>query len=531
MLSNYDYTGQSYFMVCVDNVAPNYGVDGVVYSDTATNDTYENGSVIRLQFGIYSWGSDLNTSYYEPLIAFPDKDTLIRNVADYVGDKTGEAYQDALTVLEDWDATQEEVLSAQNDLLAALSDGYKSKHMAAVNYVKRNAQTPVFGDEWSILSVARSGVEDVKWYQTYLASVKETVEAKGSNVLSAGKSTENSRLIIGLSAIGADPTDVAGYNMVAPLANYEYLESQGLNGFVYALIALDCNNYEIPTAEEGKTQTTRDLLIGSILDSALENGGWAYSGDVADPDMTAMALQALAPYYDENDSVKNAVDEALNVLSQMQDEDGCFASWGTTNSMSCAQVVCALTALDIDVEKDVRFIKNGKSVLDGMLSFGDVASGGFRYEMTETGDNAAATGQVAYALTAYDRWVNNQNSLYDMTDADKLSVCKHAKTEKKNVKEASCTAEGYTGDVVCTVCDETVEKGKKIAVKEHTVVKDPAVAATKTYKIKKANKTSKTIKNLKSKKKYYVRIRTYVSKKVTVFLMCCKELPKRKRFI
>lgn len=610
VLSNYDYTGQSYFMVCVDNVAPNVGTDGVVYSETATNDTYENGSVIRLQFGIYNWGSDLNISYSEPLIAFPNKDELIKDVADYSGNKQNEAYSDAVAVLEDWDATEEEVVAAQEDLQtaldkekASLSNGYVAKHAVAIAYVKQNAEQPAFGDEWSILSIARSGIEDVKWYQAYLASVEEEVKEAGTNILSGSRSTENSRLIIGLSAIGADPTDVAGYDLVAPLADYEYLEKQGLNGLVYALIALDCNNYEISMVEEGKIQTTRDLLVEGILDCSLENGGWAYSGTAADPDMTGMALQALAPYYSENDSVKEAVDKALTALSEIQDEDGRFASWGVTNSMSCAQVICALTALGIDLEEDVRFVKNGKSVLDGMISFFDESTGGYRYSMTEATANAAATGQVAYALTAYSRWANDKNSLYDMTDAIALTVCKHEKTEKKNVKEATCTEEGYTGDVFCTICDEQVESGKKISMKSHTIVEDPAVAPTETtsgktegshcsvckkvivaqtvipatgkkeeptteekvtikkpsktqfkkvvskkkkqltltwkkksgitgyeiqvstsskfkskvttkYKVKKASTTSKTIKKLKSKKKYYVRIRTYVTKKV-----------------
>ena len=518
VLSNYDYTGQSYFMVCVDNVAPGFGVDGIVYSDTATNDTFENGSVIRLQFGIYNYGSDLNTSWSTPLVTFPDKDGLIKEVAEYSGARTDAAYIEAIDVLEDWDATQDEVSNAKSSLetaeqnsqkIAALSDSYKDKLDAAVAYVKNNAAEPVLGSEWSVLSVARNGVKDVEWYHTYLDSVEETMKEKGTNKIKENQSTDNSRVIIGLSAIGADPADVAGYNLIEPLADMDYVTKQGINGSVYALIALDCNQYEIPTVAEGATQTTRDALVQKILDSALENGGWAYSGTTADPDMTAMAIQALAPYY-EKETVKTVVDKALTALSEMQDENGCYASWGSTNSMSCAQVVCALTALNIDLEADERFVKNGKSVLDGMLSFYDESAGGFFY--TAGGKvNTAATIQAAYALVAYSRWKDGKNSLYNMTDAVELYVCEegshaggeatcvkkavceicgteygalnaanHENTEVRNAKESTCSAEGYTGDTYCLDCNKKIADGKTIEKKAHTVVTDPAVAPTET---------------------------------------------------
>lgn len=93
---------------------------------------------------------------------------------------------------------------------------------------------------------------------------------------------------------------------------------------------------------------TREKLVQTILDAALENGGWALTGTTADPDMTAMAMQALAPYYDTDENVRAAVDKALDVLSAAQLPTGGFVSWGSENSESCAQVIVALTALGID---------------------------------------------------------------------------------------------------------------------------------------------------------------------------------------
>ena len=134
----------------------------------------------------------------------------------------------------------------------------------------------------------------------------------------------------------------------------------------------------------------------------------------ADPDMTAMAIQALAPYYKTNETVKAAVDKALEALSALQRNDGGFGSWGTVNSESCAQVIVALTALGIDPTADSRFVKNDLTVLDALASF-YVTSGGFRH--TAGGDlDGMATEQGYYALAAYYRFANAQTRLYDMTD-------------------------------------------------------------------------------------------------------------------
>ena len=159
---------------------------------------------------------------------------------------------------------------------------------------------------------------------------------------------------------------------------------------------------------------TREKLIQVILDAQLSNGGWNLSGNDADPDMTAMAIQSLAPYYKENEAVKAAVDKALDVLSELQLATGGFGSWGTENSESCAQVIVALTALGIDPAKDSRFIKNGLTILDALASY-YVDGGGFRH--IASGDrDGMATEQGYYALAAYYRFINGQTRLYDMSD-------------------------------------------------------------------------------------------------------------------
>ena len=53
----------------------------------------------------------------------------------------------------------------------------------------------------------------------------------------------------------------------------------------------DCRGYDIPSADKNVEQTSREGLVKYILDKQLKDGGWAYSGDKTEPDMTAMALQ------------------------------------------------------------------------------------------------------------------------------------------------------------------------------------------------------------------------------------------------
>ena len=263
------------------------------------------------------------------------------------------------------------------------------------------------GGEWMVIGLARSGRPvPAGYYDNVVEYVKAKADA--NERLHPAKVTDNARVILALTSIGKDVTNVGGHNLLKGLDNMAYVQTQGINGPIWALIALDSHNY--PTMGD----VTREKLIQVILDAQLNDGGWDLSAENADTDMTAMAIQALAPYYKTNETVKAAVDKALEALSALQRSDGGFGSWGTVNSESCAQVIVALTALGIDPTIDSRFIKNGHTVLDALTGF-YVTGGGFRH--TAGGErNGMATEQGYYALAAYYRFVNAQTRLYDMSD-------------------------------------------------------------------------------------------------------------------
>ena len=263
------------------------------------------------------------------------------------------------------------------------------------------------GGEWMVIGLARSGrTVPAGYYDNVVEYVKAKADA--NERLHRAKVTDNARVILALTAIGKDVTNVGGHNLLKGLDNMAYVQKQGINGPIFTLIALDSHNY--PTMGD----VTREKLIQVILDAQLPGGGWNLSGENADTDMTAMAIQALAPYYKTNETVKAAVDKALEALSALQRNDGGFGSWGTVNSESCAQVIVALTALGIDPATDSRFVKNGSTVLGALAGF-YVDGGGFKH--TADGErNGMATEQGYYALAAYYRFVNGQTSLYNMSD-------------------------------------------------------------------------------------------------------------------
>jgi hypothetical protein len=125
-------------------------------------------------------------------------------------------------------------------------------------------------------------------------------------------------------------------------------------------------------------------------------------------------LQALYPYRHQK-SVATACAEAFECLSNMQHNNGIFSSGGSECSESCAWVIVACTTWGINPDTDPRFIKNGKSVVDGLLSHYLESEAQFQH-IIGAGANGMATDQACYALVAYNRFINGKTSLFDYSD-------------------------------------------------------------------------------------------------------------------
>ena len=300
----------------------------------------------------------------------------------------------------------------------------------------KNPELGSIGGEWAILGLARSGYAvPQSYYDMYYKNVENYVK-KSSGILHRKKYTEYSRVTLGLTSIGKDPKNVGGYNLLEPLGDYENTVWQGINGAIFALIALDTANYPIPVNKEAKTQATRDLYINHILSLQLSDGGWAMSGEKSDPDITGMALQALAKYQ-QRPAVKTATEKALNTLSTMQNAKGGYSSWGTENSESCAQVIVALCELGIPMN-DPRFIKNGNTLLDNLMTYYDTNTGAFKH-VYNSEINQMATEQGFYAIVSAQRAAQKKNSLYRMQDAKVISTSAPMQNTASAGKEITIT--------------------------------------------------------------------------------------------
>lgn len=276
--------------------------------------------------------------------------------------------------------------------------------------IVNNPQVASIGGEWAVIGLARSGTDiHDEYYQNYYDTVQNYVE-QCDGIMHVKKYTEYSRVILALTAIGKNPADVAGYNLLMPLGDYEKTIWQGINGSIWALIALDSNNYEIPQNPNADIQATREMYINHIVDNQNADGGWALSGDISDADVTAMALVALSKYQ-YMESVKSAIEKAVEFMSQNQKENGGFSSCGEENAESSAQMIVALCELGISID-DSRFVKNGNTILDNMLAY---YQQGFKHTVDGT-VNQMATEQCFLALSALKRFNEGKNSLYNMSD-------------------------------------------------------------------------------------------------------------------
>ena len=339
--------------------------------------------------------------------------------------------------------------------------GFDEAYAGAKAYIQSAVSAPVvsylFG-EWAVLGQARAKVPlseayIAAYYEKVVAYVQKNMGADGVLVDPESRNptvTDNERIVLALTAIGKDPANVGGENLLKALQNKDIMKvtdtsNTDINGLVMGLLALNSRNYTSDTS----------WLVQAVLAQQNEDGSWRASADtksVGDVDMTAMALQALAPYYKDggNETVNTAVERALNWLS------GKYQS-GYDSSESCAQVVIALSALNLDANTDARFTKTveGKtlSVLGNLLQYRVAENGGFKHQFADKAVNEMATEQALCAMAAYARFTEKANALYDMTDA----ACAHRFGEWQVTVAATCTKDGVSRRI-CSICGAVEEK-------------------------------------------------------------------------
>lgn len=455
-LGSFDYSPAGGWLNTVNHLMLDVGADDFIVSDS---------DVIRWQFSVEGWGADLGLDidrgfWTDPLYDHADKTQLIR--ALFVDGVDSMARQAALDVIIDPLATPEQVAAAlealtsgqnlpgsKDELNAVITqaealqqqeytfvswsvlqnalniarivagsatatqvevDQAKGALQVAIDnlvnisllpdwaeamdsslrWIRNNITHPtvsIAGGEWAILALARANIKDEEWDNIYLKNLDAALEAGDNGNLVSW--TDFQRVTLALTSLGLDASDYNGHDLTEAFSTFiptadRPNHSRNINADIFALIALDSKFYD----------GDREQFVNAILGVQYINGGWGLVSNMPSVEITAMAMQALAPYYDNNAAVKSAVDSGFAWLDiqDIADVEG------------NAQVIVALTALGID---PVEYV-------DALLEFYDPVTGGFR----RTGMvNTIATEQAAYALVAYWRFVNDMNSLYNMSDA------------------------------------------------------------------------------------------------------------------
>ncbi|WP_124098543.1 DUF4430 domain-containing protein [Ruminococcus sp. Marseille-P6503] len=333
----------------------------------------------------------------------------------------------------------EQKLSSFDEIFESVGDSLLSGGIPQVSSV---------GGEWTAIGLARSGRITDEFSEGYYENAVNYLRANGSAKLSNTKSADNSRMILALTSLGYDVTDVGGYNILEPLSDFDYVVKQGINGAAWALIAFDSNNYDIPVSDSDNP-ASREKLVDYIISQQLSDGAFSLDGENADIDVTAMVITSLAPYY-EDETVKAAVDKALDMLSASQNGDGTFSSGGQANCESAAQMIVALSSLGIDPSSDERFVKDGVSALDALKLF--YIDGGFKHTSDSSSVNQMSTEQGYYAIAAYYRFVEGKNTLFDMTDVVSVNnpaVGNTDESSEQNTSDiASSSSESKSDDKV-----------------------------------------------------------------------------------
>ena len=295
------------------------------------------------------------------------------------------------------------------------------------SYILSKDTKPDYSSIWNVIGLKRSGLYVPESYiNLFYSNVIAYCESKDWQITRA-KYSDYSKLILALTAIGVDARDVMGHNLLAYLSDYENVSRQGNNGTIWALIALKSNPaYEIPEDPSAVQQNSEELLVKKVVGMQCQDGGWTLMGTTGDSDMTGMAMQALASYYNKDgyENVTEAIDKGLAWIEKNQLSSGGFGTMNTETSESVAQIITALCGVGIDCGEDARFIKNGKWPMTGLFQY-YMPEGGFMHVAADAGNNGGgaggiidgmATEQGLYATVAYRRFLDGETFLYDMSD-------------------------------------------------------------------------------------------------------------------
>lgn len=270
--------------------------------------------------------------------------------------------------------------------------------------------------DWTAMAYAFAGQK--KTCSDYLPELENYIvkQYRKKGNLSDVKATEYHRAALAILALGGDPADVnkkgEHVNLVAD-GTWNFPGGspglQGSNGLIYALLMLDSKAYDTPQLD------LRSQYVEELLTYQKDSGAFCIDNSLdGDVDITAMALQALAKYRDD-EQVNTAVQKALDWLEGQMTEKAVFQNSDSESAESSAQVILALCALGEDPDKDEQFQKNGRTLLDGLNDY-RMKDGMYMHESSDQKENIMATYQSLLALEAVQELREEQKWIFDFTE-------------------------------------------------------------------------------------------------------------------
>lgn len=273
--------------------------------------------------------------------------------------------------------------------------------------------------EWYVLALSQTGVYD---FSAYARALHQYVN---ENEITNPVTKQKYALALLASGYTSDFIQKTADECVGKL---------GITSYVYAL----------HLAENGflPGNMTKEELIRKLLEKELDGGGFAVTGTLFDTDVTAMVLQTLAPYRNE-ENVKPVIERAIIRLSEAQTENGGFVNYGVENAESAAQVIIAMTMLDMELT-DSRFVKNGNTVLDALLSF-RCETGGFSHTLdSQTSEMATLQAYLAFCTL-------ENGSFYRLKGLDDLSHIVYTPSSEEEEEEPDVSWRVYALIIIASM--------------------------------------------------------------------------------
>ena len=345
----------------------------------------------------------------------------------------------------------------ETDIYDVISEGIGSSEAYLLEKLTEihNDSGVGFGSDWAIITLLRGGkTVDSSILDEYTLALTKTVKDWDENV----KPTDIAKAALAFAVLDKDVTDIEGVNLINLICNNENLGS-ATNELAYSLLAIYASNAEIP---QDATWSKNDI-IDKLLTFQTETGGFGlFDTETTDTDMTAICVQALAPYKDEQ-AVTTAIDKAVVFLKDTISENWDYDD----NPNTTSQVLLAVSALDIDVtDSNNGFgVNEQENIVTSLQMYRNTDGNGYLF-----GDsvNTLATYQVMQAYDAYRKIHKDGVSYWDfgadgMVYDDQTDI--QEPIPEKNPAEPI--------DVFVTIVDEgnivTDKNGKYVAQTKVTV--------------------------------------------------------------